>query len=80
MTTLAPAMGNGGQERQINLILIIQIDFSRLRLPLQLFDPTPFVVIVGIRAGNGQDWPKQFIAMSMQVMANPTHQGRQIGI
>ena len=77
VASLAPTVDDGRQERQVDLILIIQIDFSSLCLPLQLFDSGSFAVIVGIRAGHRQNWSKQFIAMSMQVVTNAALVQRQ---
>jgi hypothetical protein len=71
VATLAPTMHDSGQESQINLILILQIDASRLRLTPHIFDPGSFAFACWIRTGNSQHGPKQFIVMCIQVVTNP---------
>jgi hypothetical protein len=70
MTSFAKASCDRGQERQVDLILIIQIDLPYLGLQLQVFNPAAFVLVLWVSTGDGQHWPKQFIAVGVQIGTN----------
>ena len=71
MAALAPTARDRGQQSQVNLIFVVQIDFSCLCLALQRFDAASLAVIFRIGTGNRQDRPKQLIAIRVQIMTNP---------
>src|ERR1700686_3730 len=72
LTSFAPAARDGRQGRQVNLILVIQIDFSCLGLSLQRLDSAHLALIFGIRAFDAQDGTQQLILMLVQVITHTT--------
>lgn len=70
LTSFTPATRDGGQERQVNLILVIHIDFSCLGLFLQCLDSAHLALIIWIRAFDAQDGTQQLLLMLVQAITH----------
>ncbi|MHB8599564.1 MAG: hypothetical protein ACYDER_22470 [Ktedonobacteraceae bacterium] len=49
--SFAPTVGDSGQQSQVNLIFIVQLDLSGLRLTLQLFEYDSLASVLWISIG-----------------------------